>query len=202
MAGGHGFASNGGVTLSRGWPCHRWKPLDIPGTHLHLATQLLVLFPLITMVVSLITINVHGMRNSDKHASVVQWLLFLPSPVDFVFFCLSAEECARWFSSTKRLLLCCVPGFLALLRKYFALTPSFVSCPFVKWFTTVVFFRTSLSALPVSMRRLVTLLLTNSFLMLSVNPSVPAVLCRDFDTALISLWTVLVLNILSQFVSR
>ena len=76
MAGGRGFASHEGVTLSRGWPCHRWKPLDIPGTHLHLATQLLVLFPLITMVVSLITINVHGMRNSDKHASVVQWSCF------------------------------------------------------------------------------------------------------------------------------
>ena len=35
MAGGRGFASHGGVTLSRGWLCHRWKPLDIPGTHLH-----------------------------------------------------------------------------------------------------------------------------------------------------------------------
>ena len=41
MAGGHGFASLGGVTLSRGLPCHRWKPLDIPGTYLHSATQLL-----------------------------------------------------------------------------------------------------------------------------------------------------------------
>ena len=29
------FASHGGVTLSRGWLCHRWKPLDIPDTHLH-----------------------------------------------------------------------------------------------------------------------------------------------------------------------
>ena len=44
MAGGRGFASHGGVTLSRGWPCHRWKPLDIPGTHLHSATQLLKQF--------------------------------------------------------------------------------------------------------------------------------------------------------------
>ena len=35
MAGGRGFASHGGVTLSRGWLCQRWKPLDIPGTHLH-----------------------------------------------------------------------------------------------------------------------------------------------------------------------
>ena len=41
MAGGRGFASHGGVTLSRGWLCQRWKPLDIPGTHLHSATQLL-----------------------------------------------------------------------------------------------------------------------------------------------------------------
>ena len=30
MAGGRGFASHGGLTLSRGWPCQRWKPLDIP----------------------------------------------------------------------------------------------------------------------------------------------------------------------------
>ena len=200
MDGVRGFASHEGVTLSRGWPCHRWKPLDIPGTHLHSATQLLILFPLITMVVFLITINVHGMRNSDKYASVVQWLLFLPSPVDFVCFVYQLKNVLGGFR--LRNFLCCVPGFLALLREYFALTPSFVSCPFVKWFTTVVFFRTSLSALPVSMRRLVTLLLTNSFLMLSVNPSVPAVFCRDFDTVLISFWTVLVLNILIQFVSR
>ena len=41
MAGGRGFASHGGVTLSRRWPRHRWKPLDIPGTHLHSVTQLL-----------------------------------------------------------------------------------------------------------------------------------------------------------------
>ena len=34
-AGGCGFAGYGGVTLSRGWLCQRWKPLDIPGTHLH-----------------------------------------------------------------------------------------------------------------------------------------------------------------------
>ena len=30
MAGGRGFASHGGVTLSRDWLCHRWKPLEIP----------------------------------------------------------------------------------------------------------------------------------------------------------------------------
>ena len=41
MAGGRGFASHGGVTLSRGWPCQRRKRLDIPSTNLHSATQLL-----------------------------------------------------------------------------------------------------------------------------------------------------------------
>ena len=38
MAGGCRFASYGGVTLSRGWLCQKWKPLDIPGTHLHYVT--------------------------------------------------------------------------------------------------------------------------------------------------------------------
>ena len=35
MAGGHGFASHGDITLSGGWLCQKWKPLDILGTHLH-----------------------------------------------------------------------------------------------------------------------------------------------------------------------
>ena len=35
MAGQHGFASHGGITLSRSWLCLKLKPLDIPGTHLH-----------------------------------------------------------------------------------------------------------------------------------------------------------------------
>ena len=35
MAGQHGFASHGGVTLSRGWLCSKLKSLDIPDTHLH-----------------------------------------------------------------------------------------------------------------------------------------------------------------------
>ena len=38
MAGGCRFANYGGVTLSRGWLCQKWKPLDIPGTHLHYVT--------------------------------------------------------------------------------------------------------------------------------------------------------------------
>ena len=42
MAGGRGFASHGGVTLSRGWLYQKLKPLDILGTHLHQAMQLSV----------------------------------------------------------------------------------------------------------------------------------------------------------------
>ena len=42
MAGERGFASHGVVTLSRGWLCQRWEPLDIPGTHLHQATHWLM----------------------------------------------------------------------------------------------------------------------------------------------------------------
>ena len=30
MAGGHGFASHGGITLSRGWLCQRYKGSKIP----------------------------------------------------------------------------------------------------------------------------------------------------------------------------
>ena len=59
MAGGHGFASHGGVTLSRGWPCQRWKRMDIPGTHLHSATQLLNV------------INYYFEENNDKHT--IEW---------------------------------------------------------------------------------------------------------------------------------
>ena len=35
MAGRHRCTSHGDVTLSRGWLCQKWKPLDILGTHLH-----------------------------------------------------------------------------------------------------------------------------------------------------------------------
>ena len=42
MAGGRGFASRGGVTFFRDWLCQKLKPLDIPGTNFHLATQLLI----------------------------------------------------------------------------------------------------------------------------------------------------------------
>ena len=35
------FTRHEGLTLPRGWLCQKWKPLDIPGTHLHKVTPLL-----------------------------------------------------------------------------------------------------------------------------------------------------------------
>ena len=35
MAGRHRCTSHGGVTLSTGWLCQKWKLLDVLGTHLH-----------------------------------------------------------------------------------------------------------------------------------------------------------------------
>lgn len=56
------------------------------------------------IALSIITIDVNGSRDVDKHEGVVQWLQALPSPVDIVCLqevhCTSAEECSRWFSST------------------------------------------------------------------------------------------------------
>ena len=59
MTGGRGFASHGGVTLSRGWPCQRRKRLDIPSTNLHSATQLLNV------------INYYFEENNDRHT--IEW---------------------------------------------------------------------------------------------------------------------------------
>ena len=41
MVGRCGFTSHEGITLSRGWLCQKWKPMDILGTHLQYAMQLL-----------------------------------------------------------------------------------------------------------------------------------------------------------------
>ena len=43
MAGRRGFTSHRDVTLSRDWLCKKGKPLDILGTHLHQATELLTI---------------------------------------------------------------------------------------------------------------------------------------------------------------
>ena len=70
MAGGRGFASHGGITLSRGWPCQRWKPLDIPGTHLHSATQLLIIYETIWLVKETIILPV------QIKTTTIKWLRY------------------------------------------------------------------------------------------------------------------------------
>ena len=56
------------------------------------------------MALSIITLNVNGLRDVHKCAGVLQWLQLLPSPVDVVCLqethCSSVEECTRWFSAT------------------------------------------------------------------------------------------------------
>ena len=43
------------------------------------------------MALSIITINVNGLRDAGKRAGVVQWLQALPSPIDIV--CLQEVHC-------------------------------------------------------------------------------------------------------------
>ena len=56
------------------------------------------------MALSVITLNVNGLRDADKCSGVQQWLRSLPSPVDVVCLqethCLSEAECSSWFSSS------------------------------------------------------------------------------------------------------
>ena len=54
------------------------------------------------MALSLITLNVNGLRDVDKCKGVQQWLNSLPSPADVVCLqethCLSEVQCHSWFS--------------------------------------------------------------------------------------------------------
>ena len=65
------------------------------------------------MALSIITINVNGLRDAAKRAGVTQWLHSLPSPVDVVCLqechCVSVDEVSFWFPGSG--LLCAVsPG--------------------------------------------------------------------------------------------
>ena len=65
------------------------------------------------MALSVISINLDGLRDPDKRAGLIQWLHALPSPVDIICLqechCVSVEECSLWFPYSG--LLCTVsPG--------------------------------------------------------------------------------------------
>ena len=56
------------------------------------------------MALSIISLNINGLRDVDKRRGVMQWLNSLPSPVDVICLqetrCLSVAECRFWFLSS------------------------------------------------------------------------------------------------------
>lgn len=56
------------------------------------------------MALSIISLNVNGLRESSKREGLVQWLRSLPVTVDVVCLqeahCTSDVECHSWFSSS------------------------------------------------------------------------------------------------------
>ena len=143
------------------------------------------------MALSIITINVNGLRDAVKRAGVVQWLQALLSPIDIVCLqevhCTSVEECTRWFSSTG--LFCVVSsGFvhsfgcvvlycprLSLIGSWLDADGRFVQCEFslqAKLFRVACIYAPNRNPardaffLDVEVR---------------VHPSVPTLLCGDFN---------------------
>ena len=59
---------------------------------------------LFLMALSICTLNVNGIRDSDKRAGLLQWVRSLPSVVDIICLqethCTSTSECHSWFSSS------------------------------------------------------------------------------------------------------
>ena len=55
-------------------------------------------------MLTLISININGLRDGDKQLGFFHWLQSLPSVIDFVFIqeshCVSDAECLAWFRSS------------------------------------------------------------------------------------------------------
>lgn len=62
-------------------------------------------FFVLLMALSVISLNVNGLRDADKRMGLLQWLNSLPAPVDVVCLqethCQSEAECGLWFSSSR-----------------------------------------------------------------------------------------------------
>ena len=56
------------------------------------------------MALSMVTLNINGFRDVDKHNSLLQWLRSLPTTVDVICLqethCLSEAECGSWFATS------------------------------------------------------------------------------------------------------
>ena len=143
------------------------------------------------MALSIITINVNGLRDAAKHAGVVRWLQALPTPIDIVCLqevhCTSVEECTRWFSFTG---LFCVasPGSahscgcvvlyrprLSLVRSWSDADGRFVQCELS---FQAKLFRVACIYAPNRNPARDTFF---SDVEVRVDPSVPTLLCGDFN---------------------
>ena len=147
---------------------------------------------LVLMSLSVVSINVNGLRDQQKRLGFLQWLHGLPSTVDVVCvqeaYCVSSVECESWFRSSG-LSSVVSPGsnrscgVLVLFRPVLSFVRSwadsdgrFLQCEFRlhdKSFRVV-----SLYAPNRNPARDQFFDLVSSF----VDPSIPTVLCSDFNT--------------------
>ena len=153
----------------------------------------MILLPTFTFdtALSIISVNVNGLRDRDKRAGFVQWLRSLPSPVDVVCLqechCVSVDEVSFWFPGSG--LLCAVSpgsnhscGCIVLFRPSLSLIRSwsddhgrFLQCEFS--YRGKVFRVACVYAPNRNPER-------EEFyddVCVRVDPSVPTVLCGDFN---------------------
>ena len=96
--------SQGRVALSTSTFLLRFRlSLRVPDAHNHLFPMAFSIL-LRIMALSIISINVNGMRDESKRLGLVQWLRSLPVTVDVVCLqethCTSDSECLSWLSSS------------------------------------------------------------------------------------------------------
>ena len=146
----------------------------------------------LAMALSILSINCNGIRESSKRAGLVQWLHSLPSVVDIICLqethCVSEVECSSWFRSSG--FSCAVSpgssrscGCVFLFRPSLSLSNSwcdsegrFLQCEFS--FCGKVF-RVACVYAP---NRNPARDCFFDFVASSVDPSVPTLLCGDFNT--------------------
>ena len=82
------------------------------------------------MALTIISINVNGLRGPSKRAGFLHWLHSLPSIPDIVCLqeahCMSSEECSSWFSSSG-LSFVVSPGSINSCRLYRLVSSCFVA---------------------------------------------------------------------------
>ena len=147
---------------------------------------------LLTMALSVISLNVNGLRDPSKRSAFVQWLHSLPVQVDVVCLqethCLSDVECNSWFSfcgfsfvvspGTNR-----SGGCIVLYRPRLSLLNSSCDVPGRSVLCTFSFHGSTFRVLCLyAPNRNPARDLFFDGIMDSVDPTVPTVLCGDFNT--------------------